>query len=225
MDGEGRAEFRTPAAYGWPASLEVRERDEGTPVIGGYAVLYNERSVDLGGFVEEIAPGAFGASLSGDVRALWQHHSASVLGRTRSGTLRVWDDERGVAFELEPPDTQVGRDAVTSIKRGDVDQMSFGFFVEYDHTGKRGDMWTELEDGTYLRRVVRAELVEISPVTWAAYPQTEVSVRDDGIYGVLPEIPAEVRAHEAGDRDDAGEATRARAANRRRLLNLAAEEI
>ena len=214
-----QAEFRSPAAYKWPVELRVKESDDG-PKIAGYAVLYNQRSVDLGGFVEEIAPGAFGQSLNGDVRALWQHDTAAVLGRTTAGTLKIWDDERGVAFELDPPDTQIGRDAVTSIRRGDVDQMSFGFFVEWDGD-KRGDSWTELDNGMVLRRVVRAELVEVSPVTWAAYPQTEVGVRRDEIYGVLPEIPAELRAQDAGDNDEDADQARARRAHRRRHLDLA----
>ncbi|MCB0159768.1 MAG: hypothetical protein KDD83_16670, partial [Caldilineaceae bacterium] len=70
------------------------------------------------------------------------------------------------------------------------------------------------------RRVVRAELVEVSPVTWAAYPQTEVGVRTDAIYGVLPEIPADLRAQDAGVDEDADQA-RARMAHRRRHLDLA----
>lgn len=215
----GQAEFRNPAAYRWPVELRVKKTDDG-PVIAGYAVLYNQRSVDLGGFVEEFAPGAFGATLQGDVRALWQHDTASVLGRTKSGTLKVWDDERGVAFELQPPDTQVGRDAVTSIQRGDVDQMSFGFAVEWDGD-KRGDLWTELENGMYLRRVVRATLFEVSPVTFAAYPQTEVGVRRDEIYGVIPEIPAEVRRAPADADTGEGDASaRARRESRRRRLQL-----
>jgi HK97 family phage prohead protease len=199
-----QAEVRSPAAYNWPVELRVKDEGDG-PKISGYAVLYNQRSVDLGGFVEEIAPGAFGGSLGGDVRALWQHDTAAVLGRTTAGTLRIWDDERGVAFELDPPDTQIGRDAVTS--DGD----------------KRGDAWSDLDDGTYLRRVVRAELLEVSPVTWAAYPQTAVGVRSDEIYGVLPEIPAELRAQDAGDNagDGADDRARARAESRRRRLQLA----
>lgn len=216
-----QAEVRSPAAYNWPVELRVKDEGDG-PKISGYAVLYNQRSVDLGGFVEEIAPGAFGGSLGGDVRALWQHDTAAVLGRTTAGTLRIWDDERGVAFELDPPDTQIGRDAVTSIRRGDVDQMSFGFVVTWDGD-KRGDAWSDLDDGTYLRRVVRAELLEVSPVTWAAYPQTAVGVRSDEIYGVLPEIPAELRAQDAGDNagDGADDRARARAESRRRRLQLA----
>lgn len=217
----GQSEFRSPAAYQWPVEIRVIDGDDG-PLIAGYAVPYNQRSVDLGGFVEEFAPGAFGESLNGDVRALWQHDKTAVLGRTKANTLRLWDDERGVAFELTPPDTQIGRDAVTSIRRGDVDQMSFGFVVQLDED-KRGEMWTMLDDGMALRRVTKAEMIEVSPVTWAAYPQTEVGVRHDEIYGVLPEIPADLRAQDdAGDTDD--DQARARVAHRMRLLDLAEAE-
>lgn len=200
------------------AELRVEERD-GKPVIEGYAVVFNERSVDLGGFVEEIAPGAFGQLDGVDVRALWQHNTDQPLGRTKAGTLRVWETETGVAFELEPPETQVGRDAVTSIRRGDVDQMSFGFMVPIE-----GDTWGRLEDGTPLRRVHNAELYEISPVTWAAYPQTAVGLRD-AIYGELPEIPADLRAQDPGEIDEAVDQMRAQAAQRERELRLLEAEL
>lgn len=196
------------------AELRVQEADTG-PVIAGYAVLYNERSMMLRDFKEEVAPGAFGASLTGDVRALWQHDSTQVLGRTKSGTLRIWQDDRGVAFELRPPDTQLGRDALTSIRRGDIDQMSFGFTVP-----SGGDRWSKLPDGTPLRTVVQADLLEISPVTWAAYPQTSVGVRSDEIYGVLPEIPGELQAQQPDDTPMRQADARARLDLKRKRLDL-----
>ena len=195
------------------AELRVGEAESGGPVIAGYAVLYNQRSNLLWDFYEEIAPGAFGDSLTGDVRALWQHDSAQVLGRTKSGTLRLWEDERGVAFELQPPETQLGRDAVASIRRGDVDQMSFGFWV-----APQGERWDKLEDGTALRTVVSGSILEVSPVTWAAYPQTTVGVRNDEIYGAIPVIPAELRAQEADTEGD--ERARARLDVRHKLLRI-----
>ena len=151
-------------------SVEIRARGGKPAVILGHAALFNTPSVYMG-FREIIAPGAFKDSLGGDIRALWQHDTARVLGRTKAGTLQVWEDAQGLAFELNPPDTQDGRDAVTLIERGDVDQMSFGFNVP-----SGGDSWAEDKDGIPLRQLNTVSLMEISPVTWAAYPQTGVGV-------------------------------------------------
>ena len=151
--------------------IEVRASEGKPATILGHAALFNTPSVYMMGFRETIEPGAFTDSLSGDIRALWQHDTARVLGRTKSGTLRLWEDDQGLAFELNPPDTQDGRDAVTLIERGDVDQMSFGFNVP-----PGGDSWSEDEDGIPLRSLRAVSLMEISPVTWAAYPQTGVGV-------------------------------------------------
>lgn len=150
--------------------LELRAKDGNLPTILGHAALFNSPSVFMG-FREIIRPGAFTDSLAGDIRALWQHNSERVLGRTKSGTLRIWEDDQGLAFELQPPDTSDGRDAVVSIERGDVDQMSFGF-----NTPPNGDSWSEDDDGIPLRELNKIGLMEISPVTWAAYPQTGVGV-------------------------------------------------
>ena len=151
--------------------LEVRAEGDKPATILGHAALFDTKSVYMMGFRETIEPGAFRESLTGDVRALWQHDTARVLGRTKAGTLRLWEDDQGLAFELNPPDTQDGRDAVTLIERGDVDQMSFGFNVP-----SGGDSWSEDEDGIPLRSLRTVSLMEISPVTWAAYPQTGVGV-------------------------------------------------
>ena len=157
--------------YAQITGLEIRADGDKPATILGHAALFNTPSVYMMGFRETIEPGAFTDSLGGDIRALWQHDTARVLGRTKSGTLRLWEDDQGLAFELNPPDTQDGRDAVTLIERGDVDQMSFGFNVP-----PGGDSWSEDEDGIPLRSLRAVSLMEISPVTWAAYPQTGVGV-------------------------------------------------
>lgn len=151
-------------------NVEVRADGEGSQ-IAGYAAVFNQLSVPLYGFREQIAPGAFGDSLGGDVRALWQHDTSRVLGRTTNGSLRLWEDERGLGFELAPPDTQDGRDAVALIGRGDVDQMSFGFTVP-----AKGDEWSEDSNGYPLRTVRTAKLIEVSPVTFPAYLGTSADV-------------------------------------------------
>ncbi len=162
-------------------------QSDGKRTIGGYAAVFNTLSVVLWGFREELAPGAFAGSLSNDVRALWNHDPAQVLGRTTNGTLRLEEDNTGLAFEVELPDTQVARDAWTLIERGDVNQMSFGFRSLPD-----GDEWRIDADGQYIRRVTKLDLAEVSPVTFPAYPDTSVGARA-AEWGDEVQIPDQVR--------------------------------
>ena len=154
------------------AELRVQQADDGPSRLVGYAALFNRRSELLyGSFVEVIAPGAFaGAVKNADVRCLWNHDSNHVIGRTKAGTLTVEEDELGLRIEATPPDTQWARDLMTSISRGDVDQMSFGFRVAKDEWKEEGDI--------YVRTILEIEeLYEVSPVTFPAYPDTAVAVR------------------------------------------------
>lgn len=135
--------------------------------IEGYAATFGSEA-RLGGFVETIAPGAFRAALAGDVLAMLDHDPGKVLGRTRSGTLRLTEDARGLAFSLDLPDTQAGRDVLALAERGDLGGMSFGFTVP-----KGGESW----QGE--RRTLRTiALREISVVqAWPAYPDTQIALR------------------------------------------------
>lgn len=147
---------------------------EGKQVISGHAAVFNQLSVPLWGFRERIRPGAFLNTLrsGADVFALWQHDTARVLGRTKNNTLRLHEDDRGLAIEFDPPDTQDGRDALVSISRGDVDKMSFGFNVP-----DKGDSWASDPDSDLLiRDLIDIDLKEVSPVTFPAYPATDVSM-------------------------------------------------
>lgn len=137
----------------------------------GYAARYGSMSEDLGGFREIILPGAFDRALSEghDVRALWNHNSDMVLGRTKAGTLRLSVDAQGLKMETDVPDTQAGRDALVSIDRGDVDQMSFGFRTVADN-------WKTVE-GQLVRELIDLELLDVSPVAYPAYQETQVSAR------------------------------------------------
>lgn len=189
---------------------------DNNPVISGYAAVFNARSDMIWGeFREVIAPGAFAESLQrDDIRALWQHDTAQVLGRKSAGTLTLVEDDHGLQVEIHPPNTQTGRDAMELIRRGDVSEMSFGFSVP-----PQGDEWSEDTDGTILRTVRKAKLVEVSPVTFPAYPQTAVNMRSQ--FGEKPVIPDQARGAAAGSVDNSADvALRAQANQRQREIEM-----
>ncbi|MFC0331708.1 HK97 family phage prohead protease [Paenibacillus sepulcri] len=181
-----------------PIKLEIREESEGEAskrTITG-AIKYESDSADMQDwygdiFVEQISAGAFSESLnSRGVVGLWSHDTSQILGNTKSGTLRLFDGEQELRFELDIPDTTVGNDAWTIIQRGDVDGVSFGMKVTKDR-------WSsENRDGgkIYKRSILNAELYEISPVAFPAYPENEVSARS------LDDFKAE--EHRAADQYD-----------------------
>lgn len=155
--------------------LETRNEEGQPPIIEGYAAVYGVESDNLGGFVEIIEPGFFSEVLSDDVRSLWNHNDDLVLGRTKSGTLTIEDTNTGLHTVTTPPDNTWGRDALVSMRRGDVDQMSFSFTVRDD-----GDSWERRADGVMVRTLLpggAAGLYDISPVTYPAYPQASAAVR------------------------------------------------
>lgn len=152
--------------------VEMRvEGDEGEqPKIVGHAAVFNELSEPLWGFRERILPGAFKEAIElDDVRALWNHDPNYVLGRNKAGTLRLAEDDRGLAVEIDPPDTHWARDLLVSIRRGDVNQMSFAFTVLDEEFSK--------DNGENIRTLKKVRLHDVSVVTYPAYPQTDVQVR------------------------------------------------
>jgi hypothetical protein len=145
--------------------FEVRETSDGM-TLSGYAAVFNSNSEPLP-FIERIAPGAFKRSLSSrnDIKLLWNHDSSSVLGSTRAGTLRLYEDEKGLRVEADLPDTSQGRDARVLIQRGDVTGFSFGFTVPAN-----GDRWNA--EGTE-RTLTSVRLLEVSTgVAFPAYSAT-----------------------------------------------------
>ncbi len=154
-----------PAPERRAASFEVRAAQGRR--LEGYAARYGVET-RIGRVREIIASGAFRETLAAgrDVLALLDHDPAKVLGRTRSGTLRLSEDRAGLAFSLDLPDTQAGRDALALAERGDLGGMSFGFRA-----------LDEVRDGD--RRELRAlELLEVSVIqSHPAYPGTSVEAR------------------------------------------------
>ena len=156
----------------WPVErLETRgEQGEASPVIEGYAAMFDTLSVDLGGFRERILPGAFARSIvQNDVRALWDHDAKYVLGRNTAGTLALEEDARGLRIVATPPNTTWAADLMTMMKRGDVNQMSFGFYV-------REDEWADV-DGVLIRTLRDVDLFDVSIVSFPAYVETSAEAR------------------------------------------------
>ena len=153
--------------------LRIVDDDEKGNTIEGYAAVFDSWSEELGGnmpFREKVVKGAFTESIQkSDIRALVNHDPSLILGRNTAGTLELAEDEKGLFVRIKPPGTQVGKDIVTSLSRGDISQMSIGFTVELDK-------WS-YEDEVDVRELLKVKLFDVSIVTYPAYTQTEVSVR------------------------------------------------
>ena len=159
--------------------LTIEKREDGEeymPMIRGYAAVFDSETVIGGrewGFREKIARGAFAEAIkTSDVRALFNHDEEYVLGRIKSGTLRLAEDDRGLKVEIDPPDTQDARDLNKRMQRGDIDQMSFAFTME-------GGIQTWDESGDMPLRIIErvGDLLDVSVVTYPAYPETEAAAR------------------------------------------------
>lgn len=156
-------EFRT----GMP--VEVRAEGE-TIKVSGYAAVFNERA-NIGDYFEEvIAPGAFRAAVARDDVVFLVNHAGLPLARTRSGTLKLIEDERGLYMEseLDPEDPDV-RAIVPKMKRGDLDKMSFAFYPIIQEWDESGDL--------PLRTIREASLSDVSIVNRPAYEGTDIGLR------------------------------------------------
>lgn len=195
----------------------LRSAPDGEFHFRGHAAVFDSASEDLGGFTEYVARGAFKNALDRhpDVRALFNHDPNYVLGRTKSRTLDLREDPRGLHYYVKAPDVSYVRDLRTLMRRGDVDQSSFAFTVERDR-------WAE-QDGKVTRTILEVrDLYDVSVVTTPAYPEADASART---FDAEPEITGEpdsgavlAPAGDAADdeaRDWAGEREQLAGATRR----------
>jgi len=203
------------------AAVEVRDAKSGPGMVTGHAAVYYDakdpgtRYMLWDDVEERVAPGAFDRAIKDkqDTRALFNHDPSLVLGRTTAGTLRLSSDARGLRYEADAPDTQVGRDTVTLIKRGDVTGSSFGFRVVKDTVTK------ETRDGKsyYIRTIEDVDLYDVSPVTYPAYVGSDAGARAAIVARAVGGDPAaEAAAIRAAATPafDPAEAARAEARNR-----------
>jgi hypothetical protein len=169
------------------AELRLEGAAEGPGLLAGYAVVYDSPSEDLGGFTELIRPGCFAETLkAADVRCLIDHNSSLLLGRSASKTLRLFDEAAGLRIECDLPDTSYARDLARVIARGDLSGMSFGFVA-------LEDSWDMGPDGKMVRTVVKAEIFDVSAVTYPAYPETSLAVRSLDAWKAARHDPDETR--------------------------------
>lgn len=150
--------------------FQTRE-DNGDLIIEGYFAVFNSNYEMWEGASESIAPGAFDSSLAGDIRALTNHDTTLVLGRTKANTLELKSDSHGLfgRVKVNPKDS----DAVNTyerVKRGDVDQCSIGFMIRSEETDFR-------DDGSIHWTITDVELFEVSVCTFPAYEETGVTAR------------------------------------------------
>jgi len=175
-----------------PGAAESNSR-----MVFGYAMLYDTPTVlfewDDCQYIEVIERGAATEALkTSDIRALFNHNPNYILARTSSNTLIVQEDEKGLYFEFEAPETSMGNDLLVSIQRGDISQASFAFDIS-----ERTILREEKADGKEVVTITikkMGQLYDVSPVTYPAYEDTEVSMRS-----MITQIQAEPKADQPNE--------------------------
>src|SRR5215211_594777 len=174
--------------------VDVEDIDTRGRTLHGYAAVYGAVSGDLGGFKERISPGAFAGVLGADVRALLNHNPSEVLGRTKSGTMRLFDEQRGLRFEIDVPDSPLGESVKAAVKRGDIDGASFRFQVGEESWD--GDLRTV--------KSVKA-LNDVTVATYPAYPDSSVELRsrpESNQHSEERKVSEESKTEERGDHSE-----------------------
>lgn len=154
------------------SGFQTRAAEDGELYIEGYFSVFNSPYHICDGLTETIAPGAFSETLGEDVRALTNHDTTLVLGRSRAGTLELREDTHGLWGSIRI--NQEDQDAMNlyrRVQRGDVDQCSFGFFILAEDRVVH-------EDGSVEYVIRKVRLIEVSVVTFPAYEATSVSARE-----------------------------------------------
>ena len=145
--------------------------DDAAKLITGHGAVFNQEAEIWDGIYEVVRSGAFAKTIQeADVRALFNHDPNFVLGRNKAGTLRLSEDEIGLRYDIDPPDTTWANDLYTSIKRGDITQSSYAFLPVKES-------WTQRDDGSELRELLEVRLFDVSPVTYPAFVGADTQAR------------------------------------------------
>ncbi len=160
--------------------VRIENRADDKRAIVGYGAVYYDGTPATefklwSGTVERIMPGAFDRAVKeDDVRALFNHDPNHLLGRSTAGTLKLSTDETGLRYDIDPPDTQIGRDVMVSLDRKDITGSSFSFSVI-------SETWRDDEAaGIVIRELNEVRLFDVSPVTYPAYEGANAGVRVEG---------------------------------------------
>ncbi len=159
---------------------EVRAKADNPNILEGYGIVYNEWT-DMGGWLERVAVGAADDSAVNDrIKSLFNHDANWLLGfnfAQPTPTLRLAPDQSGVFYEVDLPPNQNGENVRVSVQRGDITGNSFGFYTKEDRWGTI--------DGKEYRELILVQLVDIGPVTFEQYEQTDVALRSMfGSFGI-----------------------------------------
>lgn len=197
------------------SGVELRIAAEEGRTIEGYAVLWDDQTEIWRGYFEKFQRGAFKRALDNgaDVRALFNHDPNLILARSKAATLEVKEDEKGLWYRFDVPDTSYGNDLLTSVTRRDVSGSSFAFSAVKEE-------FEDLGEDRVLRTVIEAKLYDVSPTTYPAYESPEIMVRS-----AFRNFKNEKQNHtegdgEAGDANPAPESHFALLKRRQRLLEL-----
>ena len=198
-------------------SLEVRSEEKGSK-ISGYGILYGRETLIWEDLYEIIHPGAASKILESnpDIRSAFNHDRNHILGRTKSGTLKLQEFKGGVRYTVDPPEAQWAKDLMQSIERRDIDGSSFTFAVD-----PQNEKVTKRDDGSYLREIFEFKAIgEVGPVSYPAYEGTSANVRS--AKDIYDSYTADLRAQE----EAAEIAERQRALSlRKKHLDLLEKEI
>ena len=190
MDGTCELERRLISEQ---PGLEVKADDNGRTVIRGYAAVFESESQDLGGFVEIVERGAFDEVMASNPDVFGKYNHERVIGRTSSGTMRLFVDERGLRYEIDPP--RAAADLVELIERGDVRGSSFAF-----RSRPADEQWKRDDKGRMIRRIKKFSFLgDAGPVDTPAYLATESYVSKRALEMAQAETRAEADEISVGD--------------------------
>jgi HK97 family phage prohead protease len=207
-------------------AVEIRAEGD-TERLVGVGLRFGSLSDDMGGWRERFAAHAFDESLgTDDVKVIWQHDGKHVFGRVRRNTAKVVADEESLRYEATPPNAQWARDALESVRRGDVDQNSFAFMVAEPRD--KNQTFEQGPDGIVIRTILKARLFEVGPQTFPAYPDTSVALRGRAHVNDAEVVVGEIAEWRSAQEAAAGTADQVGAAQvdlLRKTLDLDADEI